>query len=90
MALLLLQWGYFIAMPVFPVELCRQMVAEYSSALSAVLKSQSYSIGGRVMTKANLAEIQKGLDLWCKRRDAAESGTSSNGRPRTRSVIAHV
>lgn len=75
--------------PVFPLDLCRQMVAEYSSALSAVLKSQSYSIGGRTMTKANLAEIEKGLDKWSYRLSNAESGTSSNGKPRCRKVICH-
>lgn len=74
--------------PLYPVELCRQMVDEYTSALSAVLKSQSYSIGGRSMTKANLAEIEKGLDKWSKRLEAAERG-SSNGRPRMRSIIPH-
>ena len=73
----------------YPVELCRQMVSEYQSALSAVLKSQSYSIGGRSMTRANIAEIEKGLDKWSNRLEAAQNGASS-GKPRIRSVIAHV
>lgn len=65
------------------------MVDEYTSALSAVLKSQSYSIGGRSMTKANLAEIENGLDKWSRRLEAATNGTSSNGKPRCRRVILH-
>jgi len=76
-------------MALYPVELCRQMVTEYQTALSAVLKSQSYSIGGRTMTKANIAEIEKGLDKWSKRLYAAENGITSNGMPRVRSIIPH-
>ncbi|MCF0222867.1 MAG: hypothetical protein HUK20_01220 [Fibrobacter sp.] len=72
----------------YPIELCRKMVQEYTSALSAVLNSQSYSIGGRSLTRANLAEIEKNLDKWSTRLDCAESGTT-NGRPIMRSIIPH-
>jgi hypothetical protein len=37
---------------------------EYIKAEKAVLKSQSYNIGGQSLTRANLTEIRKGRDYW--------------------------
>ena len=39
----------------------------YLAAETAVLGSQSYEIAGRKLTRANLAEIQKGVELWNQR-----------------------
>lgn len=40
------------------------ILTEYRAALSAVLLGQSYSIAGRTVTKANLAEIERGVRGW--------------------------
>ncbi len=43
------------------------LLAEYEAAISAVLSSaQSYTIGGRAVTRANLAELEKGRDKYKK------------------------
>ncbi len=55
------------------------LLAEYETAISAVLKGQSYSIGGRSMTRANLAELEIGRDKY-KREVARET---SGGMPVT-------
>jgi hypothetical protein len=39
-------------------------LASYLAAETAVLAGQSYDINGRRLTRANLAEIQKGIQLW--------------------------
>ena len=39
----------------------------YLAAETAVLSGQSYEIAGRRLTRANLAEIQKGVELWNQR-----------------------
>jgi hypothetical protein len=39
----------------------------YLAAESAVLSNQSYEIHGRKLTRANLAEIQKGMEIWNQR-----------------------
>lgn len=36
----------------------------YMAAEQAVLSNQSYSIGGRAMTRANLREIRDGITYW--------------------------
>lgn len=42
-------------------------LTEYINAESAVLSGQSYSIGGRSLTRANLKEIRDGIDYWEKK-----------------------
>ena len=39
----------------------------YIAAESAVLLNQGYEIHGRKLTRANLAEIQQGINLWNQR-----------------------
>ncbi|HDK41691.1 MAG TPA: hypothetical protein ENG93_03405 [Nitrospirae bacterium] len=39
-------------------------LAEYQTAETAVLASQSYSIAGRAVTRANLNEIRDGISFW--------------------------
>jgi len=40
------------------------LLAEYEAALFAVLKSQSYTILGRTLVRADIVEIEKGIDKW--------------------------
>ena len=42
-------------------------LAAYLAAETAVLSGQSYSIAGRTLTRADLSEIQKGIEIWNKR-----------------------
>jgi hypothetical protein len=43
------------------------LLAEYEAAISAVLSTaQSYSMGGRQVTRANLAELEAGRDKYKK------------------------
>ena len=58
-------------------EYAEAQLALYLAAEAAVLRSQSYEIAGRRMTRANLAEIQQGIQLWderCKNLTAAARG----------------
>lgn len=48
----------------FSVETCRSQLAAYMEAEKKVLNGQSYSIGGRTLTRANLADIRKGIEDW--------------------------
>ncbi len=42
-------------------------LAEYLAAETAVLTNQSYTIEGRSLTRADLAQIQQGIDIWNRR-----------------------
>lgn len=59
-------------------------LALYLAAEAAVLAKQSYSISGRSLTLANLAEIQQGIKLWNER---AISLASYTGRGRARTIV---
>ena len=43
------------------LEQVQERLDMYLEAEKAVLKSQSYNIGGQSLTRANLAEIRKGI-----------------------------
>lgn len=65
-------------------------LALYLAAEAAVLANQSYEIstekGTRRLTRANLAEIQAGIDTWQKRATDLES--SARGGSRLRTIVA--
>jgi len=56
---------------------------EYLNAEAKVLLGQEYELAGRRMTRANLGEIQKGIDLWNKRCQELSARATGNGRRRT-------
>lgn len=77
-------------MAAFSKTICKQKLDEYLAAETAVLSSQSYSIGGRSLTRANLAEIRKGVEVWNDRLNAAERAERlGGGRIFCRRVIPH-
>ena len=57
----------------------------YLAAEIAVLGNQSYEIAGRKLTRANLAEIQSGINIWNSRLVALNG--QANGRSRSRTVV---
>jgi hypothetical protein len=57
----------------------RNMLNMWIKAEKAVATSQSYSIGSRSLTRANLAEIRKSIEYWRNEVAALEKG-NSNGR----------
>jgi len=52
----------------------QQMYAEYMAAERTILQGQSYSIGDRTLTRANLSEVQKGRQYWAAQVCALSSG----------------
>ena len=70
---------------------CRQMLQEHLNALSAVLKGQSYSIGGRSLNRANMKDIQEGRTYWKGMLEEALELESRGGCRGTvvRAVIPH-
>lgn len=57
----------------------------YLAAETAVLNGQRYEIAGRMMQRANLAEIQQGIKLWNNR--VITLTNQSQGRSRSRTVV---
>lgn len=49
------------------LEIAQQQLEKYLAAEAACTLKQSYTIDGRTMTFADLAQIQAGVALWDKR-----------------------
>lgn len=63
----------------------QQRLDEYLAAEAAVLANQEYEIAGRRLKRANLSEIQSGIDIWdnrVKRLSARSGGRSAAIVPR--------
>ncbi len=60
-------------------------LSAYLAAETAVLTGQSYKIGERELTRADLEDIQAGIKIWNQR--AKELATSPANGGRGRSVI---
>lgn len=61
----------------------KEMLAKYIEAEKAVLLNQSYTIGTRTYTRANLSAIRQGREKWQKVLDQL----SGSGGMRVRRVV---
>ena len=52
----------------------------YIAAETKVLAGQSYEIAGRSLTRANLKEITKGIEIWDRRVKELSAKASGRGR----------
>jgi len=62
-------------------------LAAYLAAETAALSGQSYRIGDRMLTRADLAEIRAGLDVWQARIVELANSTTVTGRTRARTIV---
>lgn len=62
-----------------------QALKEYLNAQTKILKGQSYQMGDRQLTRANLREVREGIDYWQGWVDRL--APSRRLRPRTRRAI---
>lgn len=64
------------------LETAQRHLDTWLEAELAVTNAQSYTIGSRVMTKANLAEIRKTIDYWNDKVIELENAKKHGGRNR--------
>lgn len=62
-------------------------LAAYLAAETAALGGQSYRIGDRMLTRADLVEIRNGIDVWQRRIVELSNSTAVTGRTRARTVV---
>lgn len=58
-------------------------LAAYLAAETKVLAGQRVEIDGQSLTRANLEQIQSGIDAWNKRVQELSARSSGTGRSRT-------
>jgi hypothetical protein len=73
----------------YSIAFCQTQLDKYVAAEEKVLSGQSYSIGGRSMTRANLADIRNGIDYWNEKLTTAKSAGSTGRRMIMRRTIIH-
>lgn len=66
-------------------EQAQEQLDKYLAAEVAILGSQSYEIAGRKLTRADLADVQKGIALWDERVKALSR--TALGRRRSRTLV---
>lgn len=78
-------------MAVFTKELCKKKLNTWLEAEDAVATGQSYQIGNRVLTRADLEQIREQMEYWAGKLAQAEAEEKSGGRNRAyRAVIRDV
>lgn len=71
----------------YSLTFAKERLAAYYAAEEAALTGQSYTLGGRSLTRADLSAIRTGIQLWEGRVERLE--TTGRSGPRMRSVIPH-
>ena len=69
------------------LETAKKHLDAWLEAEMAVTNAQSYTIGSRTMTKANLGEIRKSIEYWQGKANALENAAKYGGRNRVRRAV---
>lgn len=69
------------------LDIAQARLTAYLDAEEKVLGGQSYRIGERMLTRADLAEIRRGIDYWTAKVDGLEArGGSARRGPVVRGI----
>lgn len=78
-------------MAVFSKELCRKKLHTWLAAEEAIATGQSYQIGTRMLTRADLKQVREQLEYWGGKLAEAEAEEKQGGRNRAyRALIRDV
>ena len=69
------------------LETAQKHLDAWLEAELTVTTGQSYTIGSRVLTRANLTEIRNAIDYWNKKVIALDNMKKAGGRNRVRRVV---
>ncbi len=67
-------------MAVFSKEFCQQRMKIWADAEAAIATGQSYQIGTRNLTRANLKQVREELEYWAVKLAEVEAEEKSAGR----------
>lgn len=69
-------------MAVFSKKICEKKLQTWLDAEDAVAAGQSYQIGSRMLTRADLKQIREQMEYWGRRLAEAEAEEKCGGRNR--------
>ena len=70
-------------MSVFSKKLCEAKLKTWLEAEEAIATGQSYQIGTRMLTRADLKQVREQMEYWAARLNEAETEEQRGGRNRT-------
>lgn len=74
-------------MAVFSKELCSKKLNTWLAAEEAVATGQSYQIGTRMLTRADLKQIRAQMEYWAAKLAEAEAAETTGGRNRLYHIV---
>lgn len=69
------------------LETAKEHLSAWLKAEMEVTTGQSYKIGSRTLTRANLTEIRNAIDYWNGKVNQLENVAKTGGRNRVRRVV---
>ena len=67
-------------MAIFTKELCQKKLNTWLAAEESIATGQSYQIGTRMLTRADLEEVRKEMEYWAGKLAEAEAEEKRGGR----------
>ena len=67
-------------MPVIAKETAQKHLDAWLEAEMVIATGQSYQIGSRALTRANLTEVRNAIEYWAGKVQAAENAEKNKGR----------
>lgn len=75
-------------MAIFSKETCRQKLNTWLAAEESVATGQSYQIGTRMLTRADLKQIREEMEYWAQKLSETEAEEKNGGRNRLYHFVA--
>ena len=74
-------------MAIFSKKLCEEKLNTWLAAEEAIATGQSYQLGTRKLTRANLKQVREQMEYWAGKLAEAEAEETRGGRNRIYRVI---
>lgn len=75
-------------MAIYSRELCQKKLNTWLAAEESVATGQSYQIGTRMLTRADLEQIREEMEYWAGKLAEVEAEEKTNGRNRMYHFVA--
>ena len=69
-------------MAIFSKKICKEKLNTWLAAEEAIATGQSYQMGTRMLTRANLAAVRNEIEYWAGKLAEAEAAEQRGGRNR--------
>lgn len=75
-------------MAIFSVKICQEKLNTWLAAEESIATGQSYQIGTRMLTRADLDDVRKEMEYWAGKLAEAEAQEKNGGRNRLYRFVA--